>query len=94
MQSISSSWRECQGETAGPLAVVGRNPEITAATEPAQRSRNAGPRAAGGAGRLRTAPRGIVTDEQRASGDARRPLGVSGFPREGEQGSLGCRAAI
>ena len=31
MQSISSSWRhECQGETAGPVAVVGRNPDITA----------------------------------------------------------------
>jgi len=50
VQSISSSWRrECQGDTAGPVAVVGRNPDITAGTEPGQRSRNAGPRAAGGA---------------------------------------------
>jgi len=38
--------------------------------------------------------RGIVEAELRASGDARRQLGVSGFPREENQGSLGGRAAI
>jgi hypothetical protein len=37
MQSISSSWRrECQGETAGPVAGVGSSPDITAGTEPAR----------------------------------------------------------
>jgi hypothetical protein len=76
------------------VAGVGRSPDSTAGTEPAQRSRNAGPGAFGGAGRLRAAPRGIVADELRPPRDAGRPLGVSGFSGEGEHSSLGGRAAV
>ena len=64
------------------------------APNPAQHSRNAGPGAAGGAGDVRAAPRGIVADELRASRDARRPLGVFGFQGEGKQDAIGGRAAV
>jgi hypothetical protein len=70
------------------VAGVGRSPDIIAGTEPAQHSRNAGPGAARGPGDVRAAPRGIIPHELRASGDARRPLGVSGFPGEGKQDSI------
>ena len=83
-----------KGQTSGTMAGVGRSPDIIAGAEPAQHSRNAGPGAAGGAGDVRAAPRGIVADELRASGDARRPLGVSGFPGEGKQDAIGGRAAV
>ena len=43
---------------------------------------------------LRAAPRGIVAHELRAPGDARRPLGISGFQGEGKQDSIGGRAAV
>ena len=70
-----------KGVIATPVAGVGRGPDIIAGTESAQHSRNAGPGAAGGAGDVRAAPRGIVADELRASRDARRPLGVSWISR-------------
>lgn len=52
------------------------------------------PCAARSAGNVRVAPRGIVANELRASGDARRPLGVSGFQREGKQDAVGGGAAV
>jgi hypothetical protein len=48
------------------------------APNPHSNSRNAEP---GAAGDVCAAPRGIVAHDPRAVGDARRPLGVSGFPR-------------
>jgi hypothetical protein len=56
--------------------------------------RNAGPGVARGAGDVRTAPRGIVAHELRASRHARRPLGVSGFPGEGKQDPISGGAAV
>jgi len=43
---------------------------------------------------VRVAPRGIVTDELRASRDARRPLGVSGFQGEVKQDAVSGSAAV
>jgi S1/P1 Nuclease len=43
---------------------------------------------------VRVAPRGIVAHELRASGHARRPLGLSGFHGEGKQGAIGGGAAV
>ena len=88
VQSIrkhDSRRREPKGQTAGPVAGVGRSPDIIAGAEPAQHSGNARPGAARSAGDVRVAPRGIVAHELRASRDARRPLGISGFQGEGNK---------
>jgi hypothetical protein len=85
---------EPKGQTAGPVAGVGRGPDIIAGAEPAQHSRNAGPGAARSAGDVRVAPRRIVADELRASRHARRRLGLSGFQGEGKQDAICGRAAV
>jgi site-specific recombinase XerD len=74
-----------KAQTAGPVAGVGRNPDIVAGAEPAQHSGNARPGAAGSAGDVRAAPRGIVAHELRASGDARRPLVFLDFLGKGNK---------
>ena len=76
------------------MAGVGRSPDIVAGAESAQHSRDAGPGVARGPGDVRAAPRGIVAHELRASGDARRPLGVSGFQGEGKQDSISGGTAV